>query len=120
MKKKKKKINKIKFKKHKEEVFDKINAYKYRKNEKVDKEKKIVNFIIGFYFFQKYFINKNRENKDKEVDDSIDMTECKKDIEFNNFMKGTKYILINSDDEDYKSDEVLRNKNENTKKRKRN
>ena len=103
------KINKIKFKKHKEEVFDKINAYKYRKNEKVDKEKKIVNFIIGFYFFQKYFINKNRENKDKEVDDSIDMTECKKDIEFNNFMKGEQYCLQSeSEEENIKSDKRIK------------
>ena len=106
------KINKIKFKKHKEEVLDKINAYKYRKNEKVDKEKKIVNFIIGFYFFQKYFINKNRENKDKEVDDSIDMTECKKDIEFNNFMKGEQYCLQSeseeNEEENIKSDKRIK------------
>ena len=106
------KINKIKFKKHKEEVLDKINAYKYRKNEKVDKEKKIVNFIIGFYFFQKYFINKNRENKDKEVDDSIDMTECKKDIEFNNFMKGEQYCLQSEseerEEENIKSDKRIK------------
>jgi hypothetical protein len=106
------KINKIKFKKHKEEVLDKINAYKYRKNEKIDKEKKIVNFIIGFYFFQKYFINKNRENKDKEVDDSIDMTECKKDIEFNNFMKGEQYCLQSeseeNEEENIKSDKRIK------------
>ena len=113
-----KKINKIKLKQYKEEIIDKINSFNDRKNIKFKREQNIVNFIVGFYFFQKYFINKNRENKNKENELSIDMTECKKDIEFNNFMKGTKYILINSDDEDYKSDEVLRNKNENTKKRK--
>jgi hypothetical protein len=82
-----KKKNKIKFKQHKDEVLEKINSYHYRKNQKQEKEKKIVNFIIGFYFFQKYFINKNRENKNKEEDESIDITDCKKDIEFNDFMK---------------------------------
>ena len=108
-----KKINKIKLKQYKEETIEKINSFIDRKNIKIKKEQNIVNFIVGFYFFQKYFINKNRENKNKEDELPIDMTECKKDIEFNNFMKGAKYILINSDYEDYESDEVLSNKNEN-------
>ena len=115
-----KKINKIKLKQYKEETIEKINSFIDRKNIKIKKEQNIVNFIVGFYFFQKYFINKNRENKNKEDELSIDMTECKKDIEFNNFMKGAKYILINSDYEDYESDEELSIKKENGKRNKNN
>ena len=106
-----KKKNKIKFKQHKDEVLEKIASYHYRKNQKQEKEKKIVNFIIGFYFFQKYFINKNRENKDKEEDESIDMTECKKDIEFNDFMKGKQYCLESeSENEENESENISSDK----------
>ena len=116
-----KKMNKYRLAQYKEETLDRISNYYYQKEKKEQKEKNIINFIVGFHFFQKYFINKNRENKNKEDELQIDMTECKKDIEFNNFMKGTKYILINSDDdEDNQSDEVLNNKNENTKRNKNN
>ena len=103
------KDNKIKFKQHKEETSDKINAFNYRKYEKQKKEKEIINFIVGFHFFQKYFINKNRENKDKELDESIDLSESKKDIEFNNFMKGVEYELVFSDEEE--NNEELNNDN---------
>ena len=116
-----KKVNKIKLKQYKEDIIEKINSFIDKKNLKMKRDQNIINFIVGFYFFQKYFINKNRENKNKEDELQIDMTECKKDIEFNNFMKGAKYILINSDDdEDNQSDEVLNNKNENTKRNKNN
>ena len=103
------KDNKIKFKQHKEETNDKINAFNYRKYEKHKKEKEIINFIVGFHFFQKYFINKNRENKDKELDESIDLSESKKDTEFNNFMKGVEYELVQSDEEE--NNEELNNEN---------
>ena len=116
-----KKVNKIKLKQYKEDIIEKINSFIDKKNLKMKRDQNIINFIVGFYFFQKYFINKNRENKNKEDELQIDMTECKKDIEFNNFMKGAKYILINSDDdEDNQSDEVLNDKNEKTKRNKNN
>ena len=104
-----KKKNKIKFKQHKDEVLEKINSYHYRKNQKQEKEKKIVNFIIGFYFFQKYFINKNRENKNKEEDESIDITDCKKDIEFNDFMKGKQYCLESESENEENENENISN-----------
>ncbi len=103
------KDNKIKLKQHKEETSDKINAFNYRKYEKKKKEKEIINFIVGFHFFQKYFINKNREIKDKELDESIDLSESKKDTEFNNFMKGVEYELVQSDEEE--NNEELNNEN---------
>ena len=104
-----KKKNKIKFKQHKDEVLEKINSYHYRKNQKQEKEKKIVNFIIGFNFFQKYFINKNRENKNKEEDESIDITDCKKDIEFNDFMKGKQYCLESESENEENENENISN-----------
>ena len=109
------KDNKIKFKQHKEETNDKINAFNYRKYEKHKKEKEIINFIVGFHFFQKYFINKNRENKDKELDESIDISESKKDIEFNNFMKGVEYELVFLDDEEDNKELNNENKTKNKK-----
>ena len=105
-----KKMNKYKLAQYKEETLDRISNYYYQKEKKEQKEKNIINFIVGFHFFQKYFINKNRENKEKNnLEDSIDISECKKDIDFNNFMKGEQYELYNSDEEEESSDSSLDN-----------
>ena len=104
------KINKYHLEQYKEETLDKISAFNFKKEEKEKKEKKVINFIVGFHFFQKYFINKNRENKNKnDLEESIDMTECKKDIDFNNFMKGEQYELCN--EQEKLSDNSLENNN---------
>ncbi len=105
-----KKMNKYRLAQYKEETLDRISNYYYQKEKKEQKEKNIINFIVGFHFFQKYFINKNRENKEKNnLEDSIDISECKKDIDFNNFMKGEQYELYNSDEEEESSDSSLDN-----------
>ena len=112
-----KKINKYKLAQYKEETLERISAYYYQKENKENNEKKIINFIVGFYFFQKYFINKNRENKGKnDLEDSIDISECKKDIEFNHFMKGEQYELNNSEEEDNDNPEKINDKNPETSK----
>ena len=53
-----KKMNKYRFAQYKEETLDRISNYYYQKEKKEQKEKDIINFIVGFHFFQKYFINK--------------------------------------------------------------
>ncbi len=108
-----KKMNKYRLAQYKEETLDRISNYYYQKEKKEQKEKNIINFIVGFHFFQKYFINKNRENKEKNnLEDSIDISECKKDIDFNNFMKGEQYELLNPEEEEESSDNSLDNVNE--------
>ena len=113
-----KKMNKYRLAQYKEETLDRISNYYYQKEKKEQKEKNIINFIVGFHFFQKYFINKNRENKEKNnLEYSIDISECKKDIDFNNFMKGEQYELFNPEEEEESSDnslEKIKNEKEKT------
>ena len=91
-----KEIALFKLNQYKEEQLDKINVFKYQKDKKIQNEKEIINFIIGVYFFQKYFINKEKEKKNL---DEIINNQYKSDSDFLNFMKGQQYILSNSDDE---------------------
>ena len=91
-----KEIALYKFNQYKEEQLDKINVFKYQKEKKIQKENEIINFIIGVYFFQKYFIHKQ---KGKNNIDEIINNQYKLDSDFLNFMKGQKYILSNSNDE---------------------
>ena len=86
----------FKLNQYKEEQLDKINVFKYQKEKKIQKEKEIIHFIIGVYFFQKYFINKE---KGKNNLDEIINNQYKSDLDFLNFMKGQQYFLSNSNDE---------------------
>ena len=56
-----KELGSIKFNQYKEEQLEKINIYKYQKEKKSQKENETLNFIIGIYYFQKYFINNQKK-----------------------------------------------------------
>ena len=76
----------MKYNIYKNEMMEKINIYNYQKEKKSQKEEEIINFIIGLYFFQKYCMNKEKENiNDKE---EIINNNYKLDSDFLNFMNG--------------------------------
>ena len=91
-----KELGSIKFNQYKEEQLEKINIYKYQKEKKSQKENETLNFIIGIYYFQKYFINNQKKNNSEE---EIINNEYKLDSDFINFMKGQQYIFSDLDEE---------------------
>ena len=112
---KNKEFSTLKYNIYKNEMMEKINIYNYQKEKKSQKEEEIINFIIGLYFFQKYCMNKNKENiNDKE---EIINNNYKLDSDFLNFMNGQQYIFSNSDNENL-NDELEKNEKNKLKKNK--